>query len=91
MFLQDLKIIQILENGTELVSEHYPVPLQVRYDKVNLPSSYSQAEKRFVILKRKLSRNTQFKEGNMKFMNRLILKGSARESTYAVETGKCWY
>ena len=42
-------------------------------------------------MERKLSRNPQFKQDYMKFMNELILKGYARESTSALEVGKCWY
>ena len=62
-----------------------------RKDKTNLPNNRSQAQKRFACLERKLSTNPQFKQDYMKFMNELILKGYARESTSAAEAGKCWY
>ena len=46
--------------------------------------------KRFAYSQKKLSRTAQFKQDYMKFMDELILKGSARESTFAVmKTGKC--
>ena len=91
MSQEDLKFIEILKNGTELVGGHYQVPLPFRKDEINLPNNRSQAEKRFACLERKLPRNPQFKQDYMKFMNELILKGYARESASAVEAGKCWY
>ena len=91
MSQEDLKFKEILKNGKELVGGHYQVPLPFKKDEINLPNNRSQAEKRFACLERKLSRNPQFKQFYMKFMNELILKGYARESTSAVEVGKCWY
>ena len=38
-----------------------------------------------------MARNSQFKQDYRKFMNELILKDYARESTSAVEAGECWY
>ena len=91
MSQEDLKFIEILKNGTDLVGGHYQVPLPFRKDEINLPNNRSQAEKKFACLERKLSRNPQFKQDYMKFMNELILKGYVRESTSALEAGKCWY
>ena len=64
-------------------------PYHLKKDEINLPNNRSQAEKRFACLERKLSRNPQFKQDYMKFMNELILKGYARQSPSAVEAGKC--
>ena len=91
MSQEDLKFKEILKNGKELVGGHYQVPLPLKKDEINLPNNRSQAEKRFACLERKLSRNPQFKQCYMKFMNELILKGYARESTSAAETVKYWY
>ena len=91
MSQEDLKFIEIIKNGTELVGGHYQVPLPFRKDKINLPNNCSQAEKRFAGLRRKLSRNPQCKQDYMRFMNEFILKGYARESTSAVEAGKSWF
>ena len=88
IFQEDLKFIEILKNRTELVSRYYQVPLPFRKDEISLPNNRSKAEKRFAYLERKLSRNPQFKQDCMKFMNQLILKGYARGKS-AVETGKC--
>ena len=75
MSQEDLKFKEILKNGTEIVGGHYQVPLPFRKDETNLPNNGSQAEKRFACLDRKFSRNPQFKQDYMKFMNGLILKG----------------
>ena len=91
MSQEDLKFIENLQNGTEFFGGHYQVPLPFRKGEINLPSNRSQAENRFACLERKFSRNPQFKQDYMKFINELILKGYARESTSAVEAGKCWY
>ena len=88
---EDLKFIDILKNGTELVGGHYQVPLPFRKDEVNLPNNRSQAEKTCASLKKRLSRNPQFKQDYVKFMDELVKKGYVRESTTAVEAGKCWY
>ena len=91
MSQEDLKFIEILKNRTELVGGHYQVPLPFRKDKVNLPNNRSQAEKTSSCLKKRLSRNPQCKQDYVKFMDERIKKRFARESTTAVEAGKCWY
>ena len=91
MSLEDLKFIGILKNGTELVGGNYQVPLPFRKNEINLPNNCSQAEKTFSCLERKLSGNPQLTQDYIKFMNELILKGYARESTSAAETVKYWY
>ena len=91
MSQEDLKFIGILKNGKELVGGHYQVPLPFKKDEINLPNNRSLAEKIFACFERKLSRNPQFKQYYMKFMNELILKSYARESTSAAETEKDWY
>ena len=91
MSQEELKFIEILKNGTGLVVRHYQVPLPFRKDEINLPKNRSEAEKRFTCLERKLSRSPQLKQDYIKFMNELILKGYARESTSAAETVKYWY
>ena len=61
MSQEDLKFIEILKNGTELVGGHYQVLLPFRKDEINLSNNHSEAGKRFASLEKKLSRNPQFK------------------------------
>ena len=60
-------------------------------DNFRFPNNRLQAEKRFIYLQRKMSRNHQFKNDYMNFMKELMSKGYATESTAAAENGKCWY
>ena len=87
MSQEDLKLIGILKNRIKFVGEHYQVLLQFKKDKVNLPKYHSQAGKRFACLGKKLSRNLQFKQDYVKFMNELFRKGYSKESTPAVQAG----
>ena len=91
MSQEDLKFMQVLDNGTRLVDGHYEIPLPLRDDNVRFPNNRLQAEKRFIYLQRKMSRNHQFKNDYMNFMKELISKGYVTESTAAAKNGKCWY
>ena len=84
MSQEDLNFIEILKNGAEFVGEYYQVPLPFRKDNVNLSNSCSQAEKGFACLEKSLLRNPQFKQDYVKFINELIKKGYARESSSAL-------
>ena len=54
---EDLKFVQVLDNGTKLIDRHYEIPLPLRDDNVRFPNNRLQAEKRFTYLQRKMSRN----------------------------------
>ena len=88
---EDLKFMQILENGTRPINGHYEILLPLRDDNVRFPNNRLQAEKRFIYLQRKMSRNHQFKNNYVNFMNELMSKEYATESTAAPENGKGWY
>ena len=83
--------MQVLDNGTKLIDRHYEIPLPLRDDNVRFPNNRLQAEKRFTHLRRKMSRNHQFKNYYMKLMKELMSKGYAAESATAAENRKCWY
>ena len=91
MLQEDLKFMQVLDNGTRPVDGHYEIPLSIRDDNVRFPNNRLQSEKRFTYLQRKMLRNHRFKDDYMKFMKELISTEYATESTAAVENGKCWY
>ena len=88
---EDLKLIQVLDNGTRPIDGHYEIPPPLRDDNVRFPNNRLQSEKRFTYLQRKMSRNHQFKNDYMNFMKELMSKGYATESIAAAENGKCWY
>ena len=90
MSQEDLKFMQVFDNGTRLIDGHYEIRLPLCDDNDNPnPNNRLQAEKRFIYLQRKMSRNHQFKNDYMNFMKELISKGCATESTAAAENGKC--
>ena len=91
MSQEDLKFMQILDNGARLIDGHYEIPFPQCDDNVRFPNNRSQAEKRFIYLQRKMPRNHQFRNDYMKFMKELMSKGYATESTVVAENGKCWY
>ena len=57
MSQEDLKFIQVLNNGTRLIDGHYEILLPLCDDDVRFPNNRSQAENRFIYLQRKMSRN----------------------------------
>ena len=65
---EDLKFMQVLDNGTKLIDRHYEIPLPLRDDNVRFPNNRLQAEKRFTYLQRNISRNHKFKNDYMTFM-----------------------
>ena len=58
MSQEDPKFMQVLDNSTRLIDGHYEIPLPLRDDNVRFPNNRLQAEKRFIYLQRKMSRNT---------------------------------
>ena len=88
---EDLKFMQVIDNGTRFIDGHYEIPLPLRDDNVRFKSNRLQAKKRFTYLQRKMSMNHQFKNDYMKFIKELMSKGYGTESTAAAENEKCWY
>lgn len=72
--------MQIVESNTNLVDGQYVIPLPFKHNKVILPDNRFQAEKRLINLKRKLQKNSQFKNDYFEFMQNLINKGYAKKS-----------
>ena len=91
MSQEDPKFMQVLDNSTRLIDGHYEIPLPLRDDNVRFPNNRLQAEKRFIYLQRKMSRNHQFKNDYMNFIKKLMSKGYGTESTAAAENGKSLY
>ena len=50
MSLEDLKFMQVLDNGTRPTDEHYEIQLPLRDGNVRFPNNRLQAEKRFTYL-----------------------------------------
>ena len=57
MSQEDLKFIQVLDNGTRRIDGHYEIPLPLHNDIVRFPNNRLQSENRFIYLQRKMSRD----------------------------------
>ena len=90
MSQENLTFMSALHNAG-LIDGNYHTPLTLHDDNVRFLDNRSQAEKRFTYLQRKISRNHQFKNNYMKFMQKLLSKGYATKSTAAAENRICWY
>ena len=52
MSQEDLKFMQVLDNGTRLIDGHYEIPLPLHDDNVRFPNNRLQDEKRFTCLQK---------------------------------------
>ena len=57
MSQEDLKFMQVLDNGTRLIDGHYEIPLPLHDDNVKFPNNRLQDEKRFTCLQKKCQGN----------------------------------
>ena len=57
MSQEDLKFMQVLDNGTRLIDGHYEIPLPLHDDNVRFPNNRLQDEKRFTCLQKKCQGN----------------------------------
>ena len=88
---QDMKFMEILDEGTKLKDGHYQIPLPFKQEDVRLPCNKYQAAQRLSYLKRKFYKNEKLKADYIRFMEEIIVKGYARKSTMTTTSGKTWY
>ena len=88
---QDMKFMEILDEGTKLKDGHYQIPLPFKQEDVRLPCNKYQAAQRSSYLKRKFDKNEKFKADYIRFMEEIIVKGYARKSIMTATPGKTWY
>ena len=88
---QDMRFMEILDEGTKLKDGHYQIPLPFKQEDVRLPCNKYQAAQRLSYLKRKFDKNEKFKANYIRFMKEIIAKGCARKSTMTATPGKMWY
>ena len=68
MSQQDMKFMEILDEGTKLKDGHYQIPLPIKQEDVRLPCNKYQAVQRLSYLKRKFDKNEKFKADYIRFM-----------------------
>ena len=88
---EDKKFIKIMDEETVKIGRHYQTPLPFRSKEVHFPNNRILAESRLVGIKRRMLRDKQFAMHYKGFMEELLLKGYARESTKSPNDGQVWH
>ena len=91
MLQQDMRFMEILDEGTKLKDRHYQIPLPFKQEDVKLPCNKYQAAQRLPYLKTKFDKNEKFKADYIRFMEEITAKGYAKKSTMTATPGKLWY
>ena len=86
----DKKPIKMMNEETVKIGRHYQKPLPLRSKEVHFPNNRRLAESRLVGIKRRILRDKQFVMHYKGFMEELLLKGYARESTKSPNDGQVW-
>ena len=79
--VEDKKFLDIMEHGAQKEGKHHKLPLPLRNKEIELPNNRSMALKRVQPLKRRFQRDPHFHKEYTKFMNNLLEKGAAKESS----------
>ena len=91
----DLKFMNIVEDSITLCEDgHYQVSLPLRNPRLQMPVNRCQAERRALSLKRKLSKDVQFQEDYVAFLEDVIKEGFAEKvppDDLRRADGKVWY
>ncbi|XP_068758319.1 uncharacterized protein [Montipora capricornis] len=92
---EDKKFLKNVDQGIGCTDDnHYEITLPFHSDDVCFPDNREQVLQRACWLKRKFTRNSQFYEGYVNFMNDIIRKGFARkvpEDRAPAKSGQLWY
>ena len=91
MSQQDMRFMEILDEGKKLKDGHYQIPLLLKQEDVRLPCNKHQAAQRLSYLKRKFDKNEKFKADYVRLMKAIVAKDYTRNSTMIATPGKIWY
>ena len=78
---EDKKFIKMMNEETVKIGRHYQTPLPFRSKEVHFPNNRRLAESRLISIKRRMLRDKQLAIHYKGFMEELLLKGCARQST----------
>ena len=89
---EDLQFLKIMEEGIGRIENgHYEMPLLFK-ERPLLPDNHSMALTRLDYLKRRLVKDSKYKEDYVNFMNEVLSRGDAEEApSLAQEEGVKWY
>jgi len=91
MSQEDLKFIQLLEEGITREAGHLMMPLPFRDGPPLLPDNRQSAEVRLKHLKKKLQKDQVYKERYVQFIEDVLEKGEAEEVVNEGVPGRAWY
>ena len=93
MSQEDLRFMQIAEDGIGLQDGHYTLPLPFKNENVCLPNNRNHALKRLLQQKKKMLKDARYFADYKNFMNVLFEKGFAEEvdATENTPEGKVWF
>ena len=88
--IEDLKFLEIMDNGVAMESGHYRLPLPLRSRELgNLPNNISQAAQRATFLAKRLERDEKYCQDYICFMEDLFKSGFAEKAPPRDEA--VWY
>ena len=88
---EDKKFIMMMNEENVKKGRHYQTPLPFRSNEVHFPNNKRLGENRVVGKKRRILRDKQFAMHYKGFMEEILLKGCARESTKSPIDDQVWY
>ena len=88
---EDKKFIKMMNDETVKIGRYYQTPLLFRSKEVHFPNNRRLAESRLARIKRRILRDKQFAMHYKGFMEEILLKGCARESTKSPIDDQVWY
>lgn len=90
---EDERSLTILENTTSFVGDRYETGLIWRYDKFQMPHSYSMALRRLKCLEKQMTKNPDLRDQMQSQINEYVQCNYARELTENESKNKksCWY
>ena len=74
MSQQDMRFMEILDEGIKLKDGHYHIPFPFKLQDVRLPCNKYQATQRLSYFKRKFDKNEKFKADYIRLWKRSLLK-----------------
>ena len=92
--VEDREFLRILENGIhQLPDQHYEMPLPFKHDQPpELPNNKVQAIQRLVQLRKRMKRDTKYRDDYEDFMANIISSGFAEEVPDSeLENCNAWY
>ena len=85
---EDKKFIKMMIEETVKIGRHFQTPLPFKSKEVHFPNNRRLAESRLLGIKREMLRDKQFAMHYKGFMEEILLKGYARESTKSPNNGQ---